>query len=66
MLTDTCTCGIKPTNHAHIVNSKNKKDILWFKGAPIIMDDPIEKTFFMLNTNQIKRLKTRRKAKINK
>lgn len=35
MLTDPCLCGIKPTGHAHIVNGNLKKQVIFWKGAPI-------------------------------
>lgn len=66
MITDPCTCGTKPTSHAHVVNSEKKDEILWFKGAPIIMDDPKEKEYFILNTKQKITLPTRRKGKLKK
>ncbi len=62
MITDPCKCGIKPTSHAHITNSKYKEQIIWWKGAPIVMDDPKEKEYFMLNTGKTKIFPTRRKG----
>lgn len=63
MLSDLCKCGIKPTNHRHIINSGDKDDILWLKGAPIIQELPMENKFYFINSKELKTFPTRRKGK---
>lgn len=63
MLTDPCNCGITPTSHAHVLNSKQKEEVIFWKGILVVMDDLKEKEFYILNSKEIVMLSTRRKGK---